>query len=81
MATNTANHAHDEHPEMDYPQHNATYAGFIAMMKYGIITMVLVVVALYCFIVGHQPVLGALLLLLIPVGAVVLLVTKSRSAA
>lgn len=54
-------------PAMDYAQHNATYQGFMQMLKWGIISMVLVVLALYAFIEGGQPLIGTLLLLLIPV--------------
>jgi uncharacterized membrane protein YkgB len=68
-------------PAMDYAQHNATYEAFLAMVKWGIVAVLIVVVALYCFIEAHQPVLGTLLLLVIPVGAVALAVTKSRVAA
>lgn len=54
-------------PAMDYAQHNATYQGFMQMLKWGIISMVLVVLSLYAFIEGGQPLIGTLLLLLIPV--------------
>jgi hypothetical protein len=37
-------------------------------------------VALYCFIEAHQPIIGTLLLLALPVGAVALIVMRSRSA-
>ena len=70
----------EHHPDMDYAQHNATYAGFLAMVKWGIIASAIVVVSLYCFIEAHQPVLGTLLLLALPVGAVALFVMRSRSA-
>lgn len=68
-------------PAMDYGQHNSTYGGFLAMVKWGIVSMIIVVVALYCFIEAQQPVLGALLLLLLPVGAVALVVMRSRDPA
>lgn len=64
-------------PAMDYPQHEATYEGFMQMLKWGIASMAVVVVALYFFIEGGQPLIGTLLLLLIPVGAVALVVTGS----
>ena len=67
-------------PEMDYEQHNATYPGFVELTKWAIVTAVVTLVALYCFMEAHQPVLGTLLLLAIPVGAVVLVVTRSRVA-
>jgi nicotinamide riboside transporter PnuC len=47
---------------MDYPQHEATYKGFMGMVKWGIIEMVLVVLALFCFIQAGQPWLGGLFL-------------------
>jgi len=64
-------------PAMDYAQHNATYEGFMQMIKWGIIAMALIVLALYAFIEGGQPLIGTLLLLLIPIGAVGLIVTGS----
>jgi hypothetical protein len=66
-------------PAMDYAQHEATWNGVMAMTKWSIVALLFIVVALYCFIEAHQPVLGTLLLLVIPVGAVVLAVTRSRS--
>ena len=74
-------HAEAAAPTMDYAQHNATYAGFMKLVKYAIATMALIVLALYAFIEAHQPVLGVVLLLLIPVGAVGLMVMGSRRAA
>lgn len=72
-------HAADEiPPAMDYAQHEGTYRAFLQFLKYSIAALALVVLALYCFIEGHQPVLGTLLLLAIPVGAVALTVTRSR---
>ena len=65
-------------PAMDYAQHNATYEGFMGMVKWGIISGIVIVLALYAFIEGHQPLIGALLLLLLPVGAVILTITKTR---
>ena len=72
MATTSApaDH-HDDVPAMDYPQHEATYRGFITLVKVGIINMVFVVLALYAFIEGHNAVAGIVLLLLsvlVPVG-------------
>lgn len=68
-------------PAMDYAQHNATYEGFLAMVKWGIVSCLIIVLALYCFIEAQQPVLGTLLLLALPVGAVALFVVRSRSTA
>ncbi len=65
-------------PAMDYAQHNATYEGFIQMVKWGVISAAVIVLALYAFIEGHQPLIGGLLLLLLPVGAIVLMVTNTR---
>ena len=71
MATTPAPADHDNVPAMDYPQHDATYRGFLTMVKLGIINMVFVVLALYSFIEGHNAVAGIVLLLLsvlVPVG-------------
>ena len=57
---------------------HGTYTGFMTMLKYSIIALLLIVLALYCFIVAGQPLLGTLLLLVIPVGAVGLVVMGSR---
>ncbi len=72
MATTPAsdNH-HDDVPAMDYPQHEATYRGFITAVKLGIINMVFVVLSLYAFIEGHNAIAGLVLLVLsvlVPVG-------------
>lgn len=76
----TAKTASDMSPTMDYAQHNATYTGFLTLVKWTIAAALITLVALYCFIVANQPVLGTILLLILPVGAVVLLVNRSRSA-
>lgn len=65
-------------PEMDYPQHEATYRGFIAFVKWGIISTALVVLSLYAFIEMHNAIIGTLLLLLIPVLIFGVLVLGSR---
>jgi hypothetical protein len=67
-------------PAMDYAQHEATWNGVMALTKWSIVALLLIIIALYCFIEAGQPVIGTLLLLIIPVGAVVLAVTRSRSA-
>ncbi len=54
-------------PEMDYPQHEATYELFLGMVKWGIVSMAFLVLALYAFIEGHQPILGLVLLVLMVV--------------
>jgi hypothetical protein len=65
-------------PAMDYAQHEGTYRGFLQLTKYTIAALIVVVLALYCFIEAGQPVIGTLLLLAIPVGAVVLAVLGTR---
>jgi ABC-type transport system involved in cytochrome bd biosynthesis fused ATPase/permease subunit len=55
---------HDTPPAMDYAQHDATYRGFIAMVKGGIVSMAFVVLSLYAFIEGHNAVIGVVLLVL-----------------
>ena len=64
MATTPAADHHDDIPAMDYPQHEATYRGFLTMVKLGIINMVFVVLALYAFIEGHNAIAGVVLLVL-----------------
>jgi hypothetical protein len=62
---------HDDIPAMDYPQHEATYRGFITMVKLGIVNMAFVVLALYAFIQAGNAIAGVVLLLLsvlVPVG-------------
>lgn len=63
--------AHEDIPAMDYPQHEATYRGFLAMLKGGIVSLVFVVLALYAFIQAHNAILGVVLLILsviVPIG-------------
>jgi len=69
---------HDDVPAMDYPQHEATYRGFITMVKLGIVNMVFVVLALYAFIEGHNALLGVLLLLLSVIVPAGMLLTRRR---
>ena len=80
MASTPTTDTAERHPDMDYGQHTATYEAFLAMVKWGIVGTLIIVLSLYCFIEAHQPVLGTLLLLLLPVGAVALFVMRSRSA-
>ena len=72
-------------PEMDYPQHEATYELFLGMVKWGIVSMAFLVLSLYAFIEGHQPVVGFVLLVLmivVPIaGAVMGKSSKSGKAA
>lgn len=78
MAKKPAAATNDTPPAMDYAQHEATYAGFIFFLKWSIIAMVLVVLSLYAFIEGHSPIIGTLLLLAIPVGAIGVAVMGAR---
>lgn len=65
-------------PAMDYAQHEATYAGFITLVKWSILALVFVVLSLYAFIEAQQPIIGALLLLAIPVLIIGVMVMGSR---
>ncbi len=68
-------------PAMDYAQHQATWNAVVSLVKWSIAGILVVLVALYCFIEGNQPILGTILLLVIPAGAVALAVTRWRSPA
>ena len=62
---------HDDIPAMDYPQHEATYRGFLTLVKLGITNMALLMLSLYAFIEGHNAIAGIVLLLLsvlVPIG-------------
>ena len=52
--------------------------GFMQMLKWSIAALGLIVLALYAFIEAGQPLIGTLLLLLIPVGAIGLVVMGTR---
>jgi hypothetical protein len=65
-------------PAMDYAQHNGTYEGFMQMLKWSIAALALVVLALYAFIEAGQPLIGSLLLALIPVGGIGVAVMGTR---
>ena len=65
-------------PAMDYAQHEGTYAAFITFVKWTIVALVFVVLSLYAFIEAHQPIIGALLLLAIPVLIIGVMVMGSR---
>ena len=54
--------AEEMHEAMDYAQHEGTWAGFTVAVKWTIIQMSFLMLALYCFIEAHNPMLGALLL-------------------
>jgi hypothetical protein len=51
-------------PAMDYAQHTATYAGFMAFIKWSIVSLAFIVLALYAFIEAHSPIIGTLLVIL-----------------
>ena len=70
--------ADDIPPAMDYAQHRGTYTGFLRLVRWTIAALLIIIVALYFFIEGHQPVIGTLLLLAIPAGAVWLAVAGGR---
>lgn len=76
----TANTGAETPPAMDYSQHNATYSGFLTLVKWTIAALAITMVALYCFIEANQPVLGTILLLVIPVGGLVLAVSRARKS-
>jgi hypothetical protein len=50
----------------DFKAHEDTYNGFMTVTKWSVISMILTVVALYCFIVASLPWLGVVFLALIP---------------
>lgn len=52
----------------DLTAHEGTYHGFLTLLKWIVLAIILTVVALYCFLEASNPVLGVILLLLIPVG-------------
>lgn len=69
-------------PAMDYRQHEATYGLFIGLVKWTIVSMAFLVLALYAFIEGHSPVLGFVLLVLmivVPIAGAVM--GRSRKSA
>lgn len=59
---------------MDYSQHRSTWDGFTNLVKWAIVQLACVVLALYCFIFAGQPWLGGLLILIAiaaPVGVAI----------
>jgi hypothetical protein len=79
MATTTDMTAEETFsPDMDYPQHEATWSGFVKFIKWGIAALAITTVSLYFYIVAGNPALGTVLLLLIPLGAIWAMVTGSR---
>lgn len=65
-------------PAMDYAQHNSTYEGFIAFVKWGIAACALICLSLYAFIEGQSPLIGWALLALLPIGAIAVAVMGTR---
>ena len=59
-----ANEADDMHEAMDYAQHRATWDGFTNMVKWAIIELAFLVLALFCFIEAGQPLVGAALIII-----------------
>jgi len=51
-------------PRMDYPSHIKTYNRFLRLVKWFCIHMVFLMVALYCYIIAGQPILGSAWLLI-----------------
>jgi len=84
MAKKPAAAAHVEElpPAMDYAQHEATYRGFLAFVKWGIVNIAFIVLALYAFIEGHNWIAGTVLLVLSVVVPVVgpLMENRAKSA-
>lgn len=76
--TTTAHGEQEIPPAMDYAAHNATFRGFTQMVKWAIIVSGITMVALYFFVIGQQPVLGAVLLLLIPAAVIAAMVKNTR---
>ena len=63
----------------DLKAHETTYSGFIAMLKMSVVALIITILALYCFLEAGNPILGLILLLLIPVGALIKVATSLRS--
>jgi ABC-type multidrug transport system fused ATPase/permease subunit len=63
----------------DFKNHEDTYAGFLTVTKWSVISMIFTVVALYAFIVAGQPWLGVVLLALIPILIFLKFIVGTRS--
>jgi hypothetical protein len=81
MATTPATDNHDDIPAMDYPQHEATYRGFLTFVKLTIVNMVFVMLALYAFIEGHNAIAGIVLLILSVLVPVAMQLMRGRRSA
>jgi aa3 type cytochrome c oxidase subunit IV len=66
-----------EESAMDYAQHQQTYDSFVSLVKYGVLSIAILVVGLYFAIIGAQPVLGVVLIVLsVIVPAVLAMVSR-----
>ena len=68
-------HAETHETAMDYAQHEATWNLFMGLVKWGIVSVTFIVLALYAFIEGHSGLVGWLLLVLsvvVPIAGVVM---------
>lgn len=71
----TPAHTETHESAMDYAQHEATWNLFVGLVKWGIVSVAFIVLALYAFIEGHNGLVGTLLLLLavvVPIAGAVL---------
>lgn len=83
MAKNPATTPSDPNeipPAMDYAAHTGTYAGFISFLKWGIFATILILVALYFFIVAGNTTMGIVFLVALPIVAAARLVMGPRRA-
>ena len=55
--------AEEMHEAMDYAQHEQTWEGITTLVKWAIIELAFLLLALFCFIEAGQPLLGGLLIL------------------
>lgn len=61
-------------------EHEKTYSGFLLLTKLSIIATVITMIALYCFIVVEQPILGGVLLIVVmPAAVISSFVTRAKS--
>jgi len=56
--------AEEMHEAMDYAQHEQTWEGITNLVKWAIIELAFLLLALFCFIQAGQPLLGGLLILI-----------------
>jgi aa3 type cytochrome c oxidase subunit IV len=61
-----------EESAMDYAQHQQTYDSFVSLVKYGILSVAILVVGLYFAIIGAQPFLGVVIIVLSVIVPIVL---------